>query len=96
MRPSDPQNLIDSANYLIGLKHSFSMPSNHAVNAFALLTVFSFFYPQKKIIFYYIAFNIAFSRIYVGVHYPSDVLVGSVFGYLIARLVVSLFNKIKR
>jgi undecaprenyl-diphosphatase len=57
------------------------MPSNHASNAFAF--AMTFFFLRRNIISYVsiaVAALIALSRVYVGVHYPSDILVGALLG----------------
>ena len=43
----------------------------------------SLWFPKKKTLFLVIAFLIAFSRVYVGVHYPFDVFVGAALGILV-------------
>ena len=61
-----------------GLNSSF--PSGHTGNAFALATVLSNQYPRLRIPLYLGATLVGISRIYLGRHYPSDVLVGAVMG----------------
>ena len=58
----------------------FSFPSNHAANNFAGATFLSFCYPALTPLFYAVASLVAFSRVYVGVHYPGDILAGSILG----------------
>lgn len=68
----------------------FGFVSNHAANCFLMATFLSFYFPKKWWLFYSVAFLIALSRVYVGVHYPGDVLVGamigSCFGYIFAKI----------
>ena len=61
----------------------FSFPSNHSVNMFCMAVFLGFFFPKIRIPLLVIASLIAFSRIYNGVHFPSDVFVGAIMGSLI-------------
>ena len=64
---------------------SYSFPSGHAMSAFALATSVSLNFPKKEIFIpmYLWASMVGYGRIYFGVHYPSDVLVGAVSGGLV-------------
>lgn len=68
----------------------YSFPSNHAANNLTAAAFLSSCYPALTPLFYGIAVTIAFSRVYVGVHYPADVLIGgllgAIFGLLFFRL----------
>jgi membrane-associated phospholipid phosphatase len=57
-----------------------SMPSAHAANNFAVATIAFFFYRRSARILFPLAAAVAFSRIYNGVHYPTDVTVGAILG----------------
>ena len=65
-----------------------SFPSGHATGAFALATVFSNQYPKLAIPCYTFATGIALSRVYLGRHYPSDVLAAAAIGFATAKLVL--------
>ncbi len=65
-----------------------SFPSGHATGAFALATVFAHQYPKIAIPCYTAATGIALSRVYLGRHYPSDVLAGATIGFATAKLVL--------
>jgi 4-amino-4-deoxy-L-arabinose transferase-like glycosyltransferase/membrane-associated phospholipid phosphatase len=65
---------------LIGCDHSGSMPSSHAANWFAAAIICFICYRRSWRIMVPAAGIIAFSRVYDGVHYPGDVLVGAILG----------------
>ncbi len=88
-RPCHPDYFINGAHLLFGFKSSLSFPSSHSTNIFALAFILTMFYPSRWIWFFSFAILIGFSRIYVGVHYPGDVLGGALLGVIIALLVYS-------
>lgn len=85
-----PCQVLENVRLLVGCSKSFSMPSNHAVNAFAIAATFSHFFRKTAVPMFLIAALVALSRIYVGVHYPSDVIAGAVLGGVIAGTVLIL------
>lgn len=72
----------------------YGFASSHASNSFALATLLYLFFHKifkyASIIFIW-ALIVSYSRIYVGVHYPGDVLVGGLIGYLIGLLLYALY-----
>lgn len=77
-----PYEVIDSLVLLVPPEHSLSMPSGHAAVSFAAALAITLSCGKKGAWAYLLAALIAFSRIYVGVHYPSDVLLGMIVGTL--------------
>jgi undecaprenyl-diphosphatase len=69
-----------------------SFPSGHATIAFACATVLSYFRPRLAPAFFLLAIAIGFSRVYVGVHYPLDVLGGAVLGCVLGALLIALLR----
>jgi undecaprenyl-diphosphatase len=61
---------------------SFSFPSSHAADAFFIATYLGIYFPKLRKIIFALAALTAFSRVYCGVHYPSDILAGSIVGFL--------------
>lgn len=61
----------------------YSFPSNHASNMFCLAVFVALYFPRARWVFLTIAALTAYSRVYCGVHFPSDVLAGALIGSLI-------------
>ncbi|MDA8229292.1 MAG: phosphatase PAP2 family protein [Desulfitobacterium hafniense] len=57
-----------------------SFPSGHSTAAFCIATVFSTILPALSILFFLLALLVAVSRVYLGMHYPSDITVGAILG----------------
>lgn len=66
---------------------SKSFPSDHAALAFAIAAVVAYAYPRWGWLLFICAILIALSRIYVGVHYPTDIIAGACVGILSAWVV---------
>jgi undecaprenyl-diphosphatase len=73
---------------LVHAPHDPSFPSGHAATSFAAATILTATVPRWAPAWVLVAAAIAFSRVYVGVHYPLDILGGAVLGVLIALLVL--------
>jgi len=79
-----PCYVLENVHMLTECNTSYSFPSSHAVNIFA--AAFFLAQPLKRLapVFYVIAAVVAYSRVYIGIHYPLDVLGGAAIGLLIA------------
>jgi undecaprenyl-diphosphatase len=89
-----PCRAIEGIRLILPCPKSYSMPSGHAITSFAFALPLFFLTRQYIIVVWrlyplVLASMVAFSRIYLGVHYPTDVLMGAILGALIG-LVLSV------
>jgi undecaprenyl-diphosphatase len=70
----------------------FSFPSGHTQHAVGFSITAVAFFPQMAPVLYPVAFLIALSRPLLGLHYPSDVLIGGMLGYTISQIVLAFFS----
>ena len=75
-------------------RRNSSFPSAHAAAAFSTATLLAHRYPRYRLIYYAVASMISFSRIYLGRHYPSDVIAGGMIGYFGSKGVLRLQHDI--
>lgn len=90
-----PSSALDAAIIVGGFPLGFSFPSTHTTFAFALATVLSYLEPTWRMGLYILATLIGLSRIYLGHHYPVDVLVGGMLGWVIGTGVIWWYKKYK-
>jgi len=83
-----PCKVLEGFRLLVPCGGRWSFPSAHAANAAAVAVVLTGWYPRWRIAFGVLAFLIGYSRIYVGVHYPLDVLGGWALGILCGIVVL--------
>jgi undecaprenyl-diphosphatase len=83
--------VVENVHLLVGCGGGRSFPSSHAVNNFAVATLFTFFYRRARVWLFVWAALVAFSRVAVGVHFPLDILGGAAIGWGIASLILWLW-----
>ncbi|MDE3185135.1 MAG: phosphatase PAP2 family protein [Bacteroidota bacterium] len=96
LRPSHNRDLDHLLHYVNRYRGGlYSFPSSHATNFFALATYLSLV-TLKKIkwmpcLLFPVALFVCYSRIYLGVHYPSDILAGAILGSFLGWLISKLY-----
>lgn len=96
-----PSHVEELKGYIHHINNYFGGPygfvSSHASNSFAIATFTSLFlspfYKNYRIYAFIWAALVSYSRIYLGVHYPGDILGGAILGILLAHLVYFLYRK---
>lgn len=91
-----PYEYLNELELLIERQRDFSFPSGHASSSFATAVIlFQCLKKRTGILALALASMISFSRLYIGVHYPTDVIIGIIIGTIVAILVYQISNKIK-
>jgi len=67
-----------------------AFPSAHTVNAFALATTISSYHRKFTIVMYAWALLVAFSRVYLGLHYFTDVVGGAILGFVVSYVITHM------
>lgn len=78
-----PYNIFKDSITINPPNCQYSFPSGHTSAAFTIALVLGHFFPIFSLLFAIIAILVGISRIYLGVHYPSDVIIGGLIAYLV-------------
>ena len=88
-----PSADIPVINMLITKPLSYSFPSGHTASSFAVAGVMAKYFKKYAAGFLGLASLIAFSRLYLYVHYPTDVLAGIILGLICSGIIIYMFSK---
>jgi undecaprenyl-diphosphatase len=91
-----PSADIPAVNLLIPKPLSYSFPSGHTTSSFAVAGVLAKYLKKYAFIFWGVASLIAFSRLYLYVHYPTDVLAGIILGLICSRITIYMSNRVSQ
>ena len=94
-RERPPATVLDPEP-LVGVPTTSSFPSGHASTSFACAYVIARLAPRLTAVVYLLAALIAVSRVYVGVHFPLDILAGAVLGTIVAIALLRLLGALRR
>ena len=98
LRPSHEPAIIDQIRLLVSKGGLYGFVSSHAANFFAIAAIVSALFSERKYLPYLLyswASLVAYSRVYVGKHYPLDIIGGAVLGIVMAKLLWGFAKKIK-
>jgi len=88
-----PCKVLEDINLLVGCGGRYSFPSGHAMGTMAMAIWFGRFFEKWKVYFVIFAVTVSISRVYVGKHWPFDVIGGMLFGFGIAFLFLKLWER---
>ncbi len=94
MIPRARPHFVVQGSRTLDLEGGGSFPSGHSKNAFTSAVILGSRWKRLRIPLYILAFLVAISRIYVGLHWPSDVVVGSIVGWVIGKFTIRHEKKI--
>lgn len=87
-----PCHVLENIHLLVGCGGGRSMPSAHAANAFGQAVLFLLYFRKATVYLLVLAALVALSRVFVGVHYPGDIVVGAILGS-VAGLLLGLGHR---
>ena len=100
IRPCNDPELQEEVKLLVSCGAGYSFTSSHATNHFAVAAFISMtlglLYRWIRLPLFLWAASIAFGQVYVGVHYPLDVIGGGILGVLIGFIIARLYQQFER
>ena len=91
-----PEETLDGIDVLVSTPSTAAFPSGHAATSFAAAVVLALALPALAPAFLVLATAVAFSRLYVGVHFPLDAIGGAVLGVAVATALLLLARALRR
>jgi|KBSMisStandDraft_5_1062788.scaffolds.fasta_scaffold00598_9 membrane-associated phospholipid phosphatase len=100
LRPRAILNDDSKLHFIDGVEIYFlsSFPSGHTTSAFSIALLLSWLFPSRlnMVLLFFYAVGVAYSRMYLGQHFLTDVAAGSLIGMLVTALVIWVLEKIKK
>lgn len=98
LRPSNPENPIADLVYIVNDRRGggYGFPSCHAANSFGLAVVLILIFKKRWLSIFIVGWAIvnSYTRLYLGLHYPGDLLVGAIIGGFGGWLIYFVFSKL--
>jgi undecaprenyl-diphosphatase len=87
-----PSAVFSDIHILGPILKARSFPSGHVASTFGLVSFLSGEFPKLETLLWVVAILVGFSRIYVGAHFPADILFGAGLGYMVAKIYVTIWE----
>ena len=98
LRPSNPESPIADLVYIVNGKHGggFGFPSCHAANSFGLAIFLICLFRKRWLSIFIVlwALSNSYTRLYLGLHYPGDLIVGAIIGGFGGWMLYFIFHKL--
>jgi undecaprenyl-diphosphatase len=97
-RPCHNEDIKHLVHLIDGCGGTYGFVSSHAANTFAIAIfigiVLKTYYPKLLILLIFWASIVSYSRIYAGVHYPADIIIGALIGSILAFLNIKIYTRL--
>jgi len=93
LRPCNNEELLGLIDIVSGCGKKYSFASSHSSTTFSLATIYYYISNKKFKFLFFWSLAIAYSRIYLGVHYFGDVVIGLFVGFLTSLIIYRISRK---